>query len=153
MHNDIEDIHDSAFINLTNLVDLWVAINSSSEWLLTSLVFLGVSILLFFSRNLGENKFSSLPTDGLQNLRQLKTFNNRNLREFPIPEFFPKVHSLALSYAYHCCMFRPLARRLPLPTTLKETIVWLSREDVDMEVWSTNITDVWPGYGELALIG
>ncbi|GFV83287.1 thyrotropin receptor [Trichonephila clavipes] len=99
-----------------------------------------------FFRNLGENKFSTLPTEGLQNLRQLKTFNNKNLRDFPVPEHFPKVHTLALSYAYHCCIFRPLARRLPLPATLKETIVWLSREDVDMEAWSTNITDVWPGY-------
>ncbi|CAL1299590.1 unnamed protein product [Larinioides sclopetarius] len=118
MHNQIKEIHEHAFMNLTKLRDL----------------------------NLGENQFPTLPTEGLQNLRQLKTFNNKNLREFPVPEHFPKVHTLALSYAYHCCIFRPLARRLPLPATLKETIVWLSREDVDMEAWSTNITDVWPGY-------
>ncbi|XP_054711099.1 leucine-rich repeat-containing G-protein coupled receptor 5-like [Uloborus diversus] len=118
MHNEIEYIHENSFLNLTNLRDL----------------------------NLGENKFPYLPSEGLQNLRQLKTFNNRNLREFPSPENFPQVHTLALSYAYHCCVFRPLARRLPLPATLKETVVWLTREDVDMNVWSTNITDVWPGY-------
>ncbi|KAG8193840.1 hypothetical protein JTE90_029572 [Oedothorax gibbosus] len=118
MHNQIERIHENAFMNLTKLRDL----------------------------NLGENRFPVLPTTGLQNLRQLKTFNNKNLREFPVPEHFPKVHTLALSYAYHCCVFRPLKRRQPLPAALKETIVWLSREDVDMESWSTNVTDVWPGY-------
>ncbi|KFM83027.1 Leucine-rich repeat-containing G-protein coupled receptor 4, partial [Stegodyphus mimosarum] len=91
MHNHIESIHENAFMNLTKLTDL----------------------------NLGENIFPTLPTEGLQNLRQLKTFNNKNLREFPTPETFPKVHTLALSYAYHCCIFRPLARRLPLPATLQ----------------------------------
>ncbi|GIZ02668.1 leucine-rich repeat-containing G-protein coupled receptor 6 [Caerostris extrusa] len=97
MHNKIQSIHEHAFMNLTKLRDL----------------------------NLGENQFPTLPTEGLQNLRQLKTFNNKNLRDFPVPEHFPKVHTLALSYAYHCCIFRPLARRLPLPATLKETIVKL----------------------------
>ncbi|XP_067135989.1 leucine-rich repeat-containing G-protein coupled receptor 5-like isoform X2 [Centruroides vittatus] len=117
LHNNrIEFIHPEAFSSFNDLRDL----------------------------NLAYNQFSVIPTSGLENLRQLKTFNNRNLKEFPAPEMFPKIHTLALSYAYHCCPFLPYARK---PTaSLKETIVWLTREELDMKVWSTNITDVWPGY-------
>ena len=32
--------------------------------------------------------------------------NNPNLREFPLPTAFPRVQTLALSYAYHCCPFQ-----------------------------------------------
>lgn len=117
LHNNrIEFIHPEAFSSFTDLRDL----------------------------DLAQNRFSIIPTNGLENLRQLKTFNNRNLKEFPTPETFPKIHTLALSYPYHCCPFLPYARK---PTaSMKETIVWLTREEVDMKVWSTNITDVWPGY-------
>src|SRR5258705_12126778 len=57
------------------------------------------------SRNVGFNFFPELPTGGLENLVQLKTFNNPNLREFPSPDDFPRVQKLVLSYAYHCCQF------------------------------------------------
>ncbi|XP_013788987.1 follicle-stimulating hormone receptor-like [Limulus polyphemus] len=97
--------------------------------------------------NLGNNQFSTLPTDGLQNLQQLKTFNNPNLKDFPPPESFPRAHKLVLSYAYHCCAFLPKAHK---PSTLQETIVWLSKDDVDMSIWNNNMTDVWPGYGNFS---
>ncbi|XP_052065333.1 leucine-rich repeat-containing G-protein coupled receptor 5-like [Mytilus californianus] len=76
-HNEIAYIHDKAFSPLENLDDL----------------------------NLSENKFPSLPMDGLQNLQQLKTFHNQELRD-PIPaKELPKIKTLVLSYAYHCCDF------------------------------------------------
>ena len=54
---------------------------------------------------MGENQFPHLPTNGLGNLRNLKTFHNRYLQDFPPPEAFPKINGLTLSYAYHCCEF------------------------------------------------
>lgn len=101
-------------------------------------------------RNLGKNLFAHLPTKGLQNIRQIKTFGNPDLKEFPEPEEFPKVHTLALSYAYHCCQFQALkqAPTYKPPTSLQETIVWLQKEDVDMSIWSTNTTDTWSGAGD-----
>lgn len=99
---------------------------------------------------MGANKFPKLPTKGLQNLRHLKTFNNRELKEFPPVQTFPRINKLALSYAYHCCAFmsafghRGSSGR---SSTLQETIVWLSKDDVDMSAWNANVTDIWPGSG------
>ncbi|XP_013784135.1 leucine-rich repeat-containing G-protein coupled receptor 5A-like [Limulus polyphemus] len=119
VNNKIEDIHPEAFESVPRLRDL----------------------------NLGNNRFPTLPTKGLQDLRQLKTFNNPNLKEFPSPDSFPRVHTLVLSYSYHCCAFLSVSRKtLEKSTRLQEAIVWLTKDDVDMNVWSTNITDVWPGY-------
>lgn len=44
-----------------------------------------------YFRNLGENKFPSLPKKGLNRILHLKTFNNPKLREFPAPETFPRI--------------------------------------------------------------
>ncbi|XP_022250278.1 leucine-rich repeat-containing G-protein coupled receptor 5-like [Limulus polyphemus] len=118
-NNRIEEIHPDTFVSVPRLRDL----------------------------NLGNNQFPTLPTKGLQNIRQLKTFNNPNLKDFPSPESFPRVHTLALSYSYHCCAFLSVTRQTPgKPVNLQETIVWLTKDDVDMSTWSTNVTDVWPGY-------
>lgn len=54
---------------------------------------------------MGKNKFPVLPAEGLQNIVELKTFGNANLKEFPRPIHFPRVQKLALAYAYHCCEF------------------------------------------------
>lgn len=106
------------------------------------------SPLFVCNRNLGKNKFSTLPTKGLQNLRRIKTFNNPALKEFPEPETFPKIHTLALSYAYHCCQFLPLKQPPTYkPPSLQDTILWLQKEDVDMSLWSSNNTDLWPSAG------
>ena len=56
---------------------------------------------------MGENLFSELPTEGLQNLKKLKTFKNRALQDFPERGAFPEIQYLVLSYAYHCCQFLP----------------------------------------------
>ncbi|KAB7498857.1 hypothetical protein Anas_04598, partial [Armadillidium nasatum] len=55
--------------------------------------------------NLGNNHFPELPSVGLERVVSLKAHNNRHLRIFPGPSSFPSVHSLVLSYAYHCCPF------------------------------------------------
>lgn len=100
----------------------------------------------FFSfnhRNLGQNHFPQLPISGLENLTEIKVFGNPNLVEFPEPELFPKIHSLVMSYAYHCCAF--IGRTISPtenPASLQESIVWLDKEDL----WNTNVTDAWPGY-------
>ena len=60
---------------------------------------------LFLSRNLAENMYPVLPTKGLENLKNLKTFNNKELKDFPPAETFPRIQLLTLSYAYHCCEF------------------------------------------------
>ncbi|KFM64534.1 hypothetical protein X975_10111, partial [Stegodyphus mimosarum] len=36
-------------------------------------------------------------------------------------------------------------------TSLQETIVWLSKDDVDMASWNSNLTDIWPGSEEQIL--
>ncbi|KAB7495546.1 hypothetical protein Anas_07098, partial [Armadillidium nasatum] len=55
--------------------------------------------------NLGNNYFPELPSKGFERVVSFKAHNNRYLKEFPDPSNFPSVHSLVLSYAYHCCPF------------------------------------------------
>ena len=55
--------------------------------------------------NLSDNKFPKLPMEGLQNLQQLKTFHNEELRAPITAKELPKIKTLVLSYAYHCCDF------------------------------------------------
>ena len=78
-HNQINEIHDEAFAGLGQLEDL----------------------------NLGVNTFSQFPSKGLKNLLHIKVQNNPALQEFPNSVRFPKIQSLVLSYAYHCCQFIP----------------------------------------------
>lgn len=144
--NKIRFIHVDAFTHVTQLRDLWVL-----SYIIPSLnVYVGVCLhLCVKNRNLGRNYFSILPTKGLENLRQIKTFSNPRLKDFPAPDVFPKIQTLALSYAYHCCQFLPLSHPSTLkPPTLEETIVWLppdsdSSTSVEDSRWSKNITDLW----------
>ena len=76
-HNAIEKIHDYAFQKLEKLEDL----------------------------NLGVNQFSEFPSGGLENLVHIKVHNNPSLQDFPSHQRFPKIKTLILSYAYHCCSF------------------------------------------------
>nr|CAD7194251.1 unnamed protein product [Timema douglasi] len=96
--------------------------------------------------NLGNNVFSNLPSDGLNRLLHLKTFNNPKLREFPSPENFPRIQSLVLSYAYHCCAFLPLtpAESPPKPP-LREAVLFPTDNEFDHSLWnSSGLTDIWP---------
>jgi leucine-rich repeat-containing G protein-coupled receptor 6 len=111
------------------------------------------------SRNLGNNKFPYLPENGLQSVRHLKVHNIPELREIPPPESFPKVHTLALSYAYHCCQFLPeappfggveVATESTFLDQLQESWYIPEKGDkFDESLWSMNMSDFWPGfYGE-----
>lgn len=95
-------------------------------------------------RNLGNNMFPVLPTAGLERLLHLKTFNNPRLREFPPPESFPRVQSLVLSYAYHCCVFLPLVPAEPPRPPLRESVLFPTDNEFDMSLWNSSLTDIWP---------
>ncbi|XP_067129760.1 LOW QUALITY PROTEIN: follicle-stimulating hormone receptor-like [Centruroides vittatus] len=123
MDNKIIEIHPEAFVPLKELRDL----------------------------NLGNNYFPKLPTRGLKNIRQLKTFNNPNLKEFPSPQAFPKVHNLALSYSYHCCAFLHSVSVAPPPlSSLKESILWLAKDDIDDSLWLSNASNFWSAYANIS---
>ncbi len=61
------------------------------------------------------NSFSKFPTRGLRNVLHIKSHNNPQLEDFPSAAHFPKVRSLVLSYAYHCCQFLPSTYENVLP--------------------------------------
>ncbi|KAJ4441363.1 hypothetical protein ANN_11218 [Periplaneta americana] len=116
-NNGIRMIHPDAFLPFTQLEDL----------------------------NLGNNLFPDLPRSGLDKLLHLKTFNNPNLREFPPPEQFPRIQSLVLSYAYHCCAFLPLIPAEPPPrANLQDTVLFPSDNDFDPSIWNSSLQDLWP---------
>jgi leucine-rich repeat-containing G protein-coupled receptor 6 len=97
------------------------------------------------TRNLGNNLFPVLPPRGLDRLLHLKTFNNPNLREFPSPEHFPRIQSLVLSYAYHCCAFLPLIpAEPPARANLQEAVLFPGNNQFDMSLWNSSLTDIWP---------
>ena len=119
-HNRIEKIHDEAFATLDRLEDL----------------------------NLGENKFSQFPSKGLKNLAHIKVHNNPSLEEFPSSPRFPKIQSLVLSYAYHCCQFIPETFETNVPEypdfgNWEETILFPGEVDFDPELWNHNATQLW----------
>lgn len=73
----------------------------------------------------------------------LKTFNNPNLKEFPSPEDFPRIQTLVLAYAYHCCAFLPLIPSNP-PPKAKDIIVFPDIDDIDLNIWNSSSIDLWP---------
>lgn len=96
-------------------------------------------------RNLGNNVFPALPTLGLSGLLHLKTFNNPALREFPAPERFPRVQTMVLSYAYHCCSFLSVEVEDPVTkSSVQESILFPTDNDFDMILWNSSFTDIWP---------
>ncbi|XP_006570260.2 lutropin-choriogonadotropic hormone receptor isoform X2 [Apis mellifera] len=95
--------------------------------------------------NLGNNVFPVLPTLGLSGLLHLKTFNNPALREFPAPERFPRVQTMVLSYAYHCCSFLSVEVEDPVTkSSVRESILFPTDNDFDMSLWNSSFTDIWP---------
>jgi leucine-rich repeat-containing G protein-coupled receptor 6 len=108
---------------------------------------------------LGNNFFADMPTKGLGKVVELKTFNNRNLKEFPGPESFPKVRRLVLSYAYHCCQF--VAAGLPSSNAktffdqtspIEESVLYPTEIGFRNALSELNLTESWPGIGELIWI-
>nr|XP_037877287.1 follicle-stimulating hormone receptor isoform X2 [Bombyx mori] len=118
--NQIEHIDMEAFVSISKLEDL----------------------------NVGNNIFPWLPASGLQRLLHLKAHNNPNLRHFHPPDVFPRIQTLVLSYAYHCCEFMPLMEGGTV--TEEETseedastdLVIIPSQSIDAEAW-LNATDVW----------
>lgn len=100
---------------------------------------------MFVRSNLGNNLFPGLPPAGLERLLHLKTFNNPNLRDFPAPGHFPRVQTLVLSYAYHCCPFLPLIpAEPPARVPLHESVLFPTDNEFDMSLWNSSLTDIWP---------
>ena len=78
------------------------------------------------------------PSIGLENALHVKVHNNPNLREFPGPMAFPRVKSLALSYAYHCCPFLDPQYKPTYASednSLTEAIIFTSH-DVNHDIWA-----------------
>ncbi|XP_023310221.1 lutropin-choriogonadotropic hormone receptor [Anoplophora glabripennis] len=137
-HNQIQYIPQDAFYNLSKLQVLDLEDNQIS--FIHPDAFMPVSKIE--DLNLGNNVFPHLPSAGLERLLHLKTFNNPNLREFPPPEDFPRIQTLVLAYAYHCCAFLPLIPSNP-PPRAKDIIVFPDIEDIDMNFWNSSV-DIWP---------
>ncbi|EDW57572.2 leucine-rich repeat-containing G-protein coupled receptor 5 isoform X2 [Drosophila virilis] len=116
--NEIVHIHKDAFAAFTALEDL----------------------------NLGNNIFPHLPEAGLRALLHLKTFNNPKLREFPPPDTFPRIQTLILSYAYHCCAFLPLVAMSAQRKTsqVQEAVLFPSDAEFDMTLWNNSMMNIWP---------
>ncbi|KAJ8941631.1 hypothetical protein NQ318_010657, partial [Aromia moschata] len=137
-HNQIQYIPHDAFFNLSRLQFLDLEDNSIS--------FIHPDAFMPISKiedlNLGNNIFPHLPSAGLEKLLHLKTFNNPNLREFPPPDDFPRIQTLVLAYAYHCCAFLPLIPSNP-PPRAKDTVIFPGEDDFDINLWNTSM-DIWP---------
>ncbi|XP_026498231.2 lutropin-choriogonadotropic hormone receptor [Vanessa tameamea] len=125
--NQIEHIDMEAFVPISKLEDL----------------------------NVGNNVFPVLPASGLQRLLHLKAHNNPALRRFHPPDLFPRIQTLVLSYAYHCCEFMPLmeggadaggaADAADAEREQFSDLVLLPPAHVDLAAWA-NATDIWPHY-------
>lgn len=82
----------------------------------------------------------------MKRVLHLKTFNNPKLREFPPPDTFPRIQTLVLSYAYHCCPFIPLvtmgspAKQPPL----RESVFFPTDNEFDLSLWNNSQSDIWP---------
>ena len=96
--------------------------------------------------------FPVFPSVGLENAFHVKVHNNPNLREFPGPLSFPRVKSLALSYAYHCCPFQnPRYRKTDVDddSSLRDSIIFPSDEhDIDLNAWAQGET-IWVDSSQL----
>ncbi|KAK2576225.1 hypothetical protein KPH14_005594 [Odynerus spinipes] len=101
--------------------------------------------------NLGNNVFPTLPVNGLARLLHLKTFNNPALRQFPSPDKFPRVQTMVLSYAYHCCSYLSIEiEDTVTQSPLRESILFPTDNEFDMTLWNSSFGDVWPRLNNLS---
>lgn len=107
-----------------------------------------IKIQIFIYRNLGNNVFPTLPIRGLAGLLHLKTFNNPALREFPSPERFPRVQTMLLSYAYHCCSFLSLDMEESVTKSPVQESILFPTDDFDTSLWNSTFSDIWPQLGK-----
>jgi leucine-rich repeat-containing G protein-coupled receptor 6 len=121
---------------------------NSNRWIIWGLI----------GRNLGHNGFPVFPSVGLENALHIKVHNNPNLREFPLPSSFPRVKTLALSYAYHCCPFQQSSSSYSIingvgeqDSSLRDSIIFPSSEHgIDLTAWARGET-VWTDSSNLTL--
>ena len=104
-----------------------------------------------------------MPSVGLENVLHLKVHNNPNLREFPTPAAFPRVQTLALSYAYHCCPFQnpsgypffngdSAAAGVFEENSFQDSIIFPSAEhDIDLTAWAKGET-MWVDSSKLMML-
>ena len=107
---------------------------------------------MVYYRNLGNNFFSTLPSEGLRGILHLKIANNPNLREFPGPQAFPQVRTLVLSFAYHCCQFTSygMSKSSAAEPPIQESVFYPTDKEFDSSLSNLNLApDFWPGFGEL----
>ncbi|XP_063849319.1 follicle-stimulating hormone receptor-like isoform X2 [Scylla paramamosain] len=116
--NQILEIEEDAFLPLASLEDI----------------------------NLGDNHFPRLPHLGLQHVVSIKVHNNRHLRVFQGPDSFPKVHSLVLSYAYHCCPFLSIEEDVTQEPRIGEDVLFNISWSSHPSLW--NATGGWGMGGE-----
>ncbi|KAH9645388.1 hypothetical protein HF086_000006 [Spodoptera exigua] len=104
--------------------------------------------------NVGNNEFPWLPAAGLQRLLHLKAHNNPRLRRFHPPAALPRIQTLVLSYAYHCCEFLPLMEdQGPEPAAESPSdLVILPPQHIDPAAWA-NATDIWAHYLNVSELG
>ncbi|XP_055684982.1 lutropin-choriogonadotropic hormone receptor isoform X2 [Lutzomyia longipalpis] len=141
-HNEIQEIPRKAFSGAEKLQVLDLESNRIHS--ISADAF--ADFMQLEDLNLGNNIFPQLPATGLHRLLHLKTFNNPKLRDFPPPETFPRIQTLVLSYAYHCCSFLPLlalGHRNKAPP-LQEAVLFPSDNEFDMSLWNNSLTDIWP---------
>ncbi|XP_058815263.1 follicle-stimulating hormone receptor-like [Topomyia yanbarensis] len=142
-NNEIESIPHDAFIGLFRLQVL--DLEANRIYFIHQDAFR--QLVKLEDLNLGNNIFPNLPTAGLARILHLKTFNNPNLREFPPPEMFPRIQTLALSYAYHCCSFLPLmasVSKVPKHHPIREEVLFPTDNEFDMSLWNNSYNDLWP---------
>ncbi|XP_077560275.1 G-protein coupled receptor rickets [Haemaphysalis longicornis] len=133
-NNLIKRIGDTAFHGLAALQVLALQKNSIREIHPDSFVPTGKLQDL----NLADNAFPAMPYRGLRGLHRLVTSGNRHLRSFPPPEAFPRIQKLYLSYSYHCCAYLQAAAGSSSDApVVKDAVLWLKKDDIDMEKWSS----------------
>ncbi|TRY73241.1 hypothetical protein TCAL_02569 [Tigriopus californicus] len=147
-HNNITDLKENAFKGMVNLKVLDLSNNRIKK--VHNRAFVGLDELEDI--NLGVNEFDKFPTEGLKNVLHLKTHNIPNLQDFPGAQRFPRIQSLVLSYAYHCCQFLPSTYENIIPDYsdfggLQETVFFPGEGNFDHALWHSNNSDIWSNNG------
>ncbi|XP_037071315.1 follicle-stimulating hormone receptor-like [Pollicipes pollicipes] len=146
-HNRVQELPGDTFIGLTRLLILDLRHNEVASIAEDAFV----PLVRLQRLNLNSNRFPRLPHRGLEHLLHLHCSNIAELREFPEPKQLPQLHSVEVSYAYHCCQFRGLkAPRNETLSQVQERVIFPSGDQLDFSAWSENFTDTWPEFPNLS---
>ena len=100
-HNQIHEITDDTFQGLSSLRILDLSRNRICKIHKEAFTTIGAIVNL----DLSFNELTSVPTEGLSGLNQLKLAGNSELKEALAAQNFAKLRSLSVPYAYQCCAF------------------------------------------------